>query len=117
MPQHNAINYVELPAQDLSKIKAFYSQVFGWDFVDYGPEYVAISGGGLDGGFYQSNQSSKAINGSVLVVIYSDDLEASLASVESAGGCVVKNIFAFPGGRRFHFEDPCGNELAVWSDG
>ena len=116
MSAHHKINYVELPSHDLVKTKAFYSVAFGWDFIDYGPEYTAITGAGVDGGFFASELNANTANGSALVVLYSQDLEASLQAVESAGGEVVKAIFSFPGGRRFHFADPVGNELAIWSD-
>ncbi len=110
------INYIELPATDIEGTKQFFAKAFGWDFIDYGPEYTAISGAGLDGGFYKSTLRATTETGSALVVLYSTDLESSLESVESAGGKVVKPIFSFPGGRRFHFADPSGNEYAVWSE-
>jgi len=88
--------------------------VFGWVFVDYGSEYIAFSNQGLDGGFYQSDLAASSENGSALIVFYSDNLEATQAKVEAEGGKVVKAIFSFPGGRRFHFTEPSGNEFAVW---
>lgn len=116
MPADRKIDYIELPARDLQLAKAFYGSVFGWQFVDYGPEYYAFHDGRLDGGFYQANLNATTANGSVLVVLYADDLEAALARVREGGGCIVKEIFSFPGGRRFQFADPNGNELAVWSE-
>ena len=116
MSQHNKINYLEIPAKDLAKTKSFFSVAFGWDFVDYGPEYCAITGAGIDGGFYLSDKTVTTQTGSVLVVMYSDDLESSEQQVVSAGGEIIKAIFSFPGGRRFHFADPNGNEFAIWSD-
>ena len=116
MPADRKIDYIELPARDLQLAKAFYGSVFGWQFVDYGPEYCAFNDGRLDGGFYQANLNATTANGSVLVVLYADDLEATLARVREGGGCIVKEIFSFPGGRRFQFADPNGNELAVWSE-
>lgn len=116
MPADRKIDYIELPARDLQLAKAFYGSVFGWQFVDYGPEYCAFHDGRLDGGFYQANLNATTANGSVLVVLYADDLEATLARVREGGGCIVKDIFSFPGGRRFQFADPNGNELAVWSE-
>jgi len=110
------IDYVEIPTTDLERTKEFFSSAFGWSFVDYGPEYVAIENAGLDGGFFKSNQTAQTSNGSVLVVLYSAELEKTLESVKSAGGSITKDIFSFPGGRRFHFSDPCGNEFAVWSE-
>lgn len=111
------INYIEWPAKDLEGTKKFFSDAFGWHFVDYGPDYAAIQDAGLDGGFYRAEVVSDSSKGSALVVLYSSNLEASLDKVEKAGGVIVKPIFSFPGGRRFHFNDPSGNEYAVWSEG
>ncbi|OMH39132.1 VOC family protein [Motiliproteus sp. MSK22-1] len=116
MNQHEKINYVEFPATDIGATKAFFADAFGWVFVDYGPEYTAFSNEGLDGGFFQSELSASTDNGSALIVFYSDKLEQTQAKVESAGGTIVKPVYSFPGGRRFHFKDPSGNEFAVWSD-
>ena len=116
MNLHEKINYVELPAKDLPATKAFFQSVFGWSFVDYGPEYIAFSNEGLDGGFFKSDLASSTQNGAALIVFYSDHLEATLAKVEKAGGSIVRPIFSFPGGRRFHFTEPSGNEFAVWSE-
>ena len=116
MNLHEKINYVELPAKDLAATKAFFEFVFGWAFVDYGPEYTAFSDQGLDGGFFKSELASSPQNGAALVIFYSNQLEATLAKVEKAGGTIVRPIFSFPGGRRFHFTEPSGNEFAVWSE-
>lgn len=116
MSQSLKINYLELPAADLSAVKTFYSNAFGWSFEDYGPEYCAFNDGTMDGGFYHADKHSTTSNGSALVVLYADNLEQALETVLHHGGVVVKEIFSFPGGRRFHFADPAGNELAVWSD-
>lgn len=116
MPQHEKINYVEFPSTDLIQTKDFFSTVFSWTFVDYGPEYTAFSGQGLDGGFFKSELSASTEQGSALIVFYSDHLEATQNKIEQAGGVLVKPIFSFPGGRRFHFTEPSGNEFAVWSD-
>ncbi len=110
------INYIELPATDLEGTKRFFSLAFDWKFIDYGPDYAAIQDAGLDGGFYASTLQATTHTGSALVVLYSTALEDALARVKAAGGTVVKPIFAFPGGRRFHFLDPSGNEYAVWSE-
>jgi len=115
VPQHGKIDYVEYPSRDLEGTKRFFERAFGWTFVDYGPDYVAFSDQGLDGGFYRSDLAARVQAGSALIVFYSEDLEATLGKVEAAGGQVVKAIFPFPGGRRFHFTEPGGNELAVWS--
>lgn len=109
----NHINYIELWASDLEAIKAFYIQAFDWSFTDYGPDYTAFSESGLDGGFFRSDDP--VIKGA-LVVLYHSDLEAIQKVVVDAGGTIVQDIFSFPGGRRFHFADPGGNELAIWSD-
>jgi len=116
MNEHEKINYVEFPAKDIGATKTFFKEVFGWSFVDYGPEYTAFSNVGLDGGFFKSNLTSLTENGSALIVFYSCDLENTQSKIEGAGGSIIKPIFSFPGGRRFHFGDPSGNEYAVWSD-
>lgn len=116
MPRNQRIDYIELPAANFEQIETFYAQTFGWTFKDYGPEYRAFNDGELDGGFYKSELQSSTTNGAALVVLFAKDLEATHASVLTHGGTICKEIFAFPGGRRFHFQDPHGNELAVWSD-
>ena len=116
MNQHEKINYVEFPSKNLEATKGFFSTVFGWSFVDYGPEYTAFSDQGLDGGFFRSDRVASTDKGSALIVFYSQNLEDTLSKIENAGGLILKPIFAFPGGRRFHFSDPTGNEYAVWSD-
>ena len=116
MNLHEKINYVELPAKDLEATKAFFQSVFGWTFVDYGPEYTSFSDQGLDGGFFKSDLASSTQTGAALIVFYSGQLETTLAKVEKAGGSIVRPIFSFPGGRRFHFTEPSGNEFAVWSE-
>ncbi|MCZ2720881.1 VOC family protein [Marinomonas sp. 15G1-11] len=114
--QNNKINYVELPASKLDKTKVFFNRVFGWTFVDYGPEYSAFENAGLDGGFFKSEKSSLTHNGSALVVLYSDNLNVIKDTIIEHGGVIVQDIFVFPGGKRFHFLDPSNNEFAVWSD-
>lgn len=116
MSKHEKINYVEFPAKDLAATKAFFTSAFGWSFVDYGPEYAAFSNQGIDGGFFKADLAASTKNGSALIVLYSENLEETLSSVVSAGGTILKPIYAFPGGRRFHFAEPSGNELAVWSE-
>ncbi|MDQ0317197.1 VOC family protein [Amorphus orientalis] len=108
------LDYLELPASNgtIDAVKVFYAGAFAWTFTDYGPSYSAFSEG-LDGGFDGNPDQAEP---KPLPVIYSEDLEATLAEVESAGGTIVRPIFVFPGGRRFHFTDPAGNELAVWSE-
>ena len=109
------INYIELPAADFESIETFYETVFGWQFTSYGPQYHAFNDGAMEGGFYKSDQHSSTDNGAALVVLYADDLEAARDKVLAAGGKLCKEIFSFPGGRRFQFTDPNGNELAVWT--
>jgi predicted enzyme related to lactoylglutathione lyase len=116
MNQHEKINYVEFPAKDLMGTKTFFQSAFGWSFTDYGPEYAAFENQGLDGGFFQSDLASSTEKGAALIVLYSDQLEATLAKVQKAGGSVIKPIYSFPGGRRFHFTEPSGNEFAVWGE-
>lgn len=106
------IDYIEFRAVELERTKAFYGDAFGWKFTDYGPDYTSFDDGRLSGGFHRGD----ATRGGSLVVIYAVDLEAMQAKIQDAGGEIVKPIFSFPGGRRFHFRDPSGNELAVWSD-
>jgi len=116
MKQHEKLNYVELPARDLGATRHFFEQAFGWRFEDFGPDYCAFSDQGLDGGFYRSELYSSTLSGAALLVFFSDDLEATQLKVEQAGGRIEKPIFEFPGGRRFHFSEPSGNEFAAWSD-
>ncbi|HTZ94784.1 MAG TPA: VOC family protein [Terriglobales bacterium] len=107
------IDYIEFPATDIAKTKAFYEQAFGWKFTDYGPDYSSFEDGRLTGGF---TKEGKVVHGGPLIVIYASDLAATEQKVRDAGGTIVKDAFSFPGGRRFHFADPSGNELAVWSE-
>lgn len=112
MKGEGKIDYLEMPAGrgTMDVVKAFYSAAFGWTFTDYGPTYAAFDEG-LEGGF----QGDPDEGAKPLPVLYSEDLEAVVRAVEDAGGRIVRPIFSFPGGRRFHFADPAGNELAVWS--
>jgi predicted enzyme related to lactoylglutathione lyase len=116
MKQHEKINYIEFPAKDLEATKSFFTKAFGWSFLDYGPDYAAFSNEGLDGGFFRANLSVSAKQGSALLIFYSNDLSQTLAKVEAAGATILQPIYSFPGGRRFHFTEPSGNEFAVWSD-
>jgi len=111
---HHSINYVELPALDLQAMKYFYGSVFGWTFQDWGEVYVSFHGAGIDGGFDGQSEREPSETGPFFI-IYTEDLEASLAAVKSAGGVITIEPFSFPGGRRFHFRDPSGNGLAVWT--
>jgi predicted enzyme related to lactoylglutathione lyase len=116
MPTDKKIDYIELPAANFDAVQSFYEKAFGWSFTDYGPDYRAFTDGETAGGFYKSELRSTTENGAALVVLYAEDLEETRDTVITAGGVIVKEIFSFPGGRRFHFADPNGNELAVWSD-
>ena len=109
----NHIQYVEFKAHDIEKTKEFYSSCFGWIFTDYGETYIAFSESGLDGGFEKTE--SEITNGA-LVVLYNKELETPMNKIVESGGKITKDIFSFPGGNRFHFTDPNGNELAVWSE-
>ena len=112
-PNDRKIDYIEFLSTDIEKSKSFFADVFGWAFTDYGPEYTAFEDGRTMGGFRVADTIPGA---SPLIVIYSADLEAMLDRVRSHGGTIAKEIFEFPGGRRFHFIEPGGNELAIWSE-
>ncbi len=112
--KNHTMDYVEFEVTDLERSKAFYGRAFDFKFTDYGPNYCAFTDGRLDGGFSTLGEPRPA--GGPLIVIYADALEATQQRVEDAGGRIVKPIFSFPGGRRFHFEDPGGYQLAVWSN-
>ena len=115
MSEHEKIDYVEFPATDIEGTKNFFVKVFGWKFKDYGSDYTSFSNRGLNGGFYKSDQKATTGTGSALIVFFSNELEATQRKIENAGGQIIKPIFSFPGGRRFHFSDPSGNEYAVWA--
>ncbi len=116
MYQHEKIDYVEFPASDMEATKSFFGEVFGWEFEDAGPDYISFSNQGLDGGFYRSDLAASRDDGSALVIFYSNDLESTQGKITDANGTIVKATTFFPGGRRFHFHDPNGNEYAVWSN-
>jgi uncharacterized protein len=111
---HHAIDYVEIAVKDVSEAKRFYAAAFGWTFNDYGPGYAGIQGQGRESGGLR--QDDQVRTGGPLVVLYSRSLDDTLRQVKAAGGQIVQEPTAFPGGRRFHFADPSGNELAVWSE-
>ncbi|RBA24213.1 VOC family protein [Herminiimonas fonticola] len=116
MNLHEKLNYVEYPSKNIAATKQFFEAAFGWNFVDYGPDYAAFSNEGLDGGFYKSELASHSDKGAALLVFYSQELESTEQKIRQAGGTISKEIFSFPGGRRFHFTEPSGNEFAVWSE-
>ena len=106
------IDYVELDVADVARAKRFYGEAFGWSFKDYGPDYCEFADGRLTGGFAKGPAKGA---GGPLVILYADDLEAAQRRIEAAGGRILRPAYDFPGGRRFHFADPDGYELAVWS--
>ena len=116
MNQHEKLNYLELPASDMDAVRNFFQSVFQWRFTLYGTDYMDSESGGMMVGFYRDSKTSSTETGSVLVTFYSEDLAATQKKIEDGGGTVIKPTFAFPGGRRFQFTDPSGNEWAVWSD-
>lgn len=116
MQEHDKINYVEFPARNLDATRAFFIKAFNWSFQDYGPEYTSFLNAGIAGGFYKADLKARTEQGSALIVLYSKDLESTYSKVVEAGGIILKEIFSFPGGRRFHFSEPSGNEMAVWSE-
>ena len=109
--RNNTIDYVEFKTTNIQEIKDFYSSIFSWVFTDYGPTYTAFAGSGLAGGFELT--TAPIINGA-LIVLYHDNLNDVQSKILKAGGKIVVPTFEFPGGKRFHFLDPSGNELAVW---
>jgi predicted enzyme related to lactoylglutathione lyase len=113
MSNDQRIDYVEFPTTDVPATRRFYTEAFGWQFTDYGPDYTSFVDGRLAGGFFKAKSAGAR---SPLVVIFAEDLAKAEARVRQAGGTIVKPAYSFPGGRRFHFTDPSGNELAVWSD-
>jgi predicted enzyme related to lactoylglutathione lyase len=112
----NTIDYIEMPSQNLAETKRFFSGLFGWAFVDYGPDYAAFDDGRIAGGFFASEKTASVESGAPLIVFYHRDLEKTQKKVVDLGGKVTREIFDFPGGRRFHFQAPGGGEFAVWSE-
>jgi predicted enzyme related to lactoylglutathione lyase len=112
---HHTIDYIELNVSDLPATRSFYEAAFGWQFNDYGPEYAGIRAADGEGEVGGLNATGTPSPGGPLVMLYSDDLDASVSAVEQAGGAVTNGPYEFPGGRRFHFSDPSGNELGVWA--
>lgn len=112
--RHHTFDYIELKATDMAAAKAFYAKAFGFQFTEYAPGYLGIQGEGREqGGITLADEVHR---GGPLVVLYSSNLEATYEAVKAAGGTISVETFTFPGGRRFQFLDPSGNELAVWSE-
>lgn len=109
--RHEQVQYIEFLSKNIDRAKAFYTKCFGWVFTDYGPTYTAFEGEYVDGGF----TTGEPVKGTILLVLYSKNIEATKDKIVKAGGIIEKDIFNFPGGKRFHFIDPDGYELAVWS--
>jgi predicted enzyme related to lactoylglutathione lyase len=112
----NTIDYIEMPSKDLAGTKNFFTQLFGWSFQDYGPDYCAFDDGRMTGGFFASKKTGSVADGAPLIVFYRSDLAIVCAEVRRLGGKITREIFDFPGGRRFHFEAPGGGEFAIWSE-
>jgi predicted enzyme related to lactoylglutathione lyase len=116
MSAANQVDYIEFQAADLAATKKFFEQLFGWKFTDYGPDYTSFHDGRIGGGFARAEKKSTIDQGGALVVFYHPKLEETRDRVKQFGGTVTADIFSFPGGRRFHFTEPSGNECAVWSE-
>ena len=114
MEHHNQITYIEIPVGNIADTKAFFTRVFGWQFTDQNGQYTCFHGAGVSGGFYQNPQTFTLAKGTPLLVIFSDNLSSTENEIRDAGGEISKNTFDFPGGKRFHFIDPNGNEFGVW---
>lgn len=110
---NNEVSYLEMATSDIGSTKKFFSDAFGWKFIDYGPDYTSFALKSVSGGFYKADKSSPS---GILVVLYNNDLEKTKAVVVKSGGTISKEVFEFPGGKRFHFKDPNGIEMAVWSE-
>ena len=116
MQRDHRVDYIEFASQEPADSRAFFQTVFGWQFQDYGPDYIAFDDGRLQGGFYRAAPVATDTAGAPLVVLYADQLQPVIDAVLAAGGELLKPIFSFPGGSRFHFREPGGNALAVWSE-
>jgi len=116
MSANNQIDYIEFQAADLAATRIFFEQLFGWKFTDFGPDYISFEDGRIAGGFSRGDKRSTIESGGALVVFYHSNLEAVRQRVIDLGGRITADIFSFPGGRRFHFTEPSGNECAIWSE-
>ena len=115
-PKDKRVDYVEIPSRNLGLTKGFFESLFGWRFTDYGPDYTSFDDGRLNGGFYSSSEISLVSRGSALIIFYTPELEQSRDRVLVLGAVITKDIFSFPGGRRFQFTEAGGSEFAIWSD-
>lgn len=115
-PISKTIDYVEIPSQNIAESRAFFSALLGWAFTDYGPDYTSFDDGRITGGFYKSEKVSLTKDGASLSVIYTETLEQMKAEALRLGAKITRDIFSFPGGRRFQFTEPGGSEFAIWSD-
>jgi uncharacterized protein len=115
-PIPRTIDYVEIPSTDVALSRAFFAQLLGWRFTDYGPEYTSFEDGRITGGFYRSDKISRVETGGALIVIYTETLEQAKAEVIRLGATITRDIFSFPGGRRFQFAEPGGSEFSIWCD-
>lgn len=113
---NHKISYLEFPSKDIEVTKEFFTNVFDWTFTDFGTEYTTFTNQDINGGFYKTDKECRTANGAPLIVLYSSDLRMSQKKIEEHWGKIIKPIFSFPGGHRFHFIDPNGNEYAVWSN-
>jgi predicted enzyme related to lactoylglutathione lyase len=116
MSAANQIDYIEFQAADVAATKKFFEQLFAWKFTDYGPDYTSFEDGRIAGGFARAQKRSTIEPGGALVVFYHPNLEQVRQRVIDLNGKVTRDIFSFPGGRRFHFTEPSGNECAIWSE-
>jgi len=116
MNNHEKINYIEFPAKDLKATKAFFESALAWQFKDFGTEYIAFRNEGVDGGFFKANSASTQATGGALVIFFSENLIKTQEKIIAAGGKITQNIYEFPGGERFNFTEPSGNEFAVWGE-
>lgn len=115
-PRPKTIDYIEMPSQDISRSREFFSAMFSWVFTDYGPDYTSFEDGRITGGFFRSERVSLSAHGACLPVIYTESLEQTKDDALRLGATITKDIFSFPGGRRFQFTEPGGSEFAIWSD-
>jgi len=112
----STIDYIEMPSRDLAGTRQFFTELFGWRFEDYGPDYSSFDDGRMTGGFFTGDDISAISSASPFVVFYVENLERAAAEVERLGGRITRAIFDFPGGRRLHFTAPGTGEFAIWSE-